>query len=382
MYGLGIDVGSYETKGVVFDFEKNKIIDFTKIKTKGFQRGNIKNKKDFDETISNLIDTFESSLETTFKKAIVGFCSDSFSARFQKDFIFINHDKVKEEDIERIESYPKRGNIPSSRTIVDFYPISWYLDGVEIQDPIEKPGTKLELFSLIIDGYLPFIEDFKVIFNKFFNEDFKIKFPPYCSASLFLDDREKDIGTLFVDIGHETTSMILFYENKCLGIKVIPLGSYNLTKDLAVGLRVDIEVAEEIKNKYGMLGSKKISKKEKISNSFGEFSLKEITDILDSRFEEILEKIDEFLKDFSFSKKIPGGIVFSGGGSKISNIVNFTKEKMKIYAKKNTLVNKFFDSQDQDFEEYANAISMLKLEYKFFEEKGILSKIKRLLGFN
>jgi len=382
MYGLGIDVGSYEIKGVVFDFKKDKVVDFLKIKTKGFKKGNITSKKDFNEVLKNVIDNFENNLDTIFRKCVTGFCSDNFSTRFQKDFIFINHEKVREEDMERLENYPKRGNLPANRSIVDFYPLAWFLDGVEIQDPLEKPGYKLELASLIIDGFTPFIDDFKNIFTKFFDEDFKIKFPPLSSSLFFLEEEEKNIGTLFVDIGHETTSLILFYENKCLGIKVIPIGGYNLTKDLAIGLKINIDTAEEIKHKYGTFGSRRISKKEKISNSFGEFSLKQISEILDSRFEEILDKIEDFLKALGFSKKIPGGIVLSGGGSKISNIVNFTKEKIKIYTKKNILVNKFFDSTEDDFCEYANVISMLKLEYSFFEKNDLLTKIKKLLGFN
>ncbi len=378
MRGLGFDIGSYEVKSIVFDFEKNKVIYFDKVKTKGFQKGKITKKLDLKETVEKIVFNLENNLETRFEKAIVGFVSPEFIVKKQKEFVMLNQETVREEDLGKFLGYSKKGNFLANREIVEIFPLTYFIDQIEVQDPIGKRGNRLDIEFLVIDGPSFLLQEINDIFSSYFSS-FKIKFSSLASAYFYTTEKDKDIGTLFFDFGHETSTLVLFSEGKCLEVKILPIGSFSLTKDLASALRINIEDAEYLKTRYGSFGSKKISKKEKIQSELGDFSLKEISRILELRYEDILEEIEKFLKETNFHKKLPGGILISGGGAKIGNIVSFTKEKTKRYVKK-ILPNEFFDS-DQDYCEFSNLIAMLNLERNSFEKFTFLDKIKKFLGF-
>ena len=56
---------------------------------------------------------------------------------------------------------------------------------------------------------------------------------PLALADCMLDDTRKRAGCLLVDLGAETTTMLVYHKNMLRHIAVIPLGSNNITKDLA-----------------------------------------------------------------------------------------------------------------------------------------------------
>ena len=378
---LGIDLGSYEIKGIVFDLNKKKVINFSKEKTQGYKKGLIVKKSEFKTCLEKIIDEFERSFEKRFYKAVICFNSDNFSFKNQKDFIFLPKEIVRQEDIEKILNYEKRSNLPSLRELVEFVPLTFYLDQVEIEDPLGKEGTRLDLESLVVDCSRTIVNGLKEILEEYF-ESFKLKFSSLASALFYLNEKEKDVGTLFFDFGHETTSLILIAGGKFVDAKILPVGSYSLTKDLASNLKINIDQAEEIKRQFGSVGLKKNWRKEKIQIYENEYSLKEIVNILEERFEEILEELIKFLKETNFYRNLPGGILLAGGGSKLSNIAAFTKEKTKIYTRRLN-VKDFFENltQAEDMIEYANSIAIVNLEKSYVEDESFWHKIKSIFSF-
>lgn len=377
---LGIDIGGYEIKGIVFDLAKKKVGNFFKQKTQGYERGLVLRKIDFKESVEKVIDEFERTFERKFSKAVIGFTSDNFSFKIQKDFTFLPKEIVRQEDLDKLMNFEKRSNLPQNRELVEFLPLTFYLDQVEIEEPLNKEGTRLDLEFLIIDSSRPMIRTLKDIFEEYF-EEFKFKFSSLASAYFYLNDKEKDVGTLFVDLGHHTTTLILFANRKLVNMLVLPLGGYNFTKDLASGLKINIDQAEEIKLNFGNLTQAKILRREKIQIYDNEYSLKEISEILKSRYEEILNNIIKFLKENNFYRRLPGGIVLTGGSSKLSNISTFTKEKTKIYARRLKIDDFFENLNDEDIIEYANVIAMVNLEKDYFEKESFWDKIKVIFGF-
>ena len=60
-------------------------------------------------------------------------------------------------------------------------------------------------------------------------------------------------GVAVIDIGHSTTNLVIIKEGKVEHSVVIPLGGFNVTKDIAIILQVDLEVAEFLKINYANL---------------------------------------------------------------------------------------------------------------------------------
>jgi cell division protein FtsA len=115
-------------------------------------------------------------------------------------------------------------------------------------------------------------------------------------------------------------------------IAVLPIGGSNVTNDLAIGLKTDLDVAEMVKVGYGSHLSKSTIR---VSNEQEDhtFELEQIKMIVDARVEELFEYVDKELQKIKRSRKLPGGVVIVGGSAKLPGITAIAKEKLQLAAR-------------------------------------------------
>ena len=148
-----------------------------------------------------------------------------------------------------------------------------------------------------------------------------------------------ELGVLSLDIGGGTSGVAIFEEGKIIHAAVLPVGSDHITNDIEIGLRVDVDIAEAIKLKYGVCQPSSISKKEMINISIDDssdkienVSRKEVAEIIEARMEEIFELAEKELRKVSRRAMLPAGVVLTGGGAQIAGIVDFAKDYLKLPA--------------------------------------------------
>ena len=125
-------------------------------------------------------------------------------------------------------------------------------------------------------------------------------------------------------------------EGDILDTAILPIGSEHITADIAIGLRTSIEVAERLKLQYGTSIVKTVAKDEQIDLAELGASETEMIDrryaaeIIEARAEEILEKIDKLFKKIGKSGRLPAGVILTGGGAKLTGLVETAKEKLRL----------------------------------------------------
>src|SRR4029077_20103579 len=72
-------------------------------------------------------------------------------------------------------------------------------------------------------------------------------FGGYASSLAVLNDTEKELGVVLVDIGAGTTDIAIYTEGSISYSSVLAIGARHVTNDLAIGLRISLESAEKIK---------------------------------------------------------------------------------------------------------------------------------------
>ena len=155
-------------------------------------------------------------------------------------------------------------------------------------------------------------------------------------ADSVLTESEKRSGCMLVDLGAETTTVSVYYKNILRHIAVIPLGSNNITKDIA-SLQIDEERAEEMKLEYGCAYTNNADIDNTLELAVGDgrkIESRRFIEIVESRMEEIIRNVWYQMPN-EFSDKMLGGIILTGGGSNMRNIVEafhtFTPiEKIRI----------------------------------------------------
>ncbi|NLD48712.1 MAG: cell division protein FtsA, partial [Clostridiaceae bacterium] len=159
------------------------------------------------------------------------------------------------------------------------------------------------------------------------------------SAEAVLTDTERELGTLLVDIGGGTTSIVAFLDGSPIHSVVLPIGGKLITSDLAIGLRSRLEDAEKIKIR---LSNEAIISKVDMHSDSEDFDVSEfdldvesvprimLYKIINARLEEIFRLIALEVTRAGLSGKLPAGVVITGGGALTAGVEKSAKVNLKM----------------------------------------------------
>jgi cell division protein FtsA len=241
--------------------------------------------------------------------------------------------KISEEDVDRVLQSAGTISLPSNKEILEIFPKEYIVDGEgEIKEAVGMQGGRLEAEVFVLAGFSPYKKN---LAQAILDSDLQILdiIPsPLASSLSVLSQRQKELGVALLDIGAGTSQLAIFEEGNLIHLAVFPIGSANITNDIAIGLKTDIDTAELIKIEKGCCIFRGSDKKEKIDT--GEellvFSQKTLTRIIEARVSEIFREIQKELKKISKQGLLPAGIVLTGGGAKLPKIVELAKKELKL----------------------------------------------------
>lgn len=149
----------------------------------------------------------------------------------------------------------------------------------------------------------------------------EIYLAPFALADAVLTPIEKRSGCVLVDMGADTTTVMVYYKNIVRHIAVIPLGGNNITKDIC-SLQVEEPDEEKLKLRYASAYTTPedidttlkydIDRDRKVESS-------RFVDIIEARVQEIIANVwNQIPADFA--DKILGGIILTGGAANMKNM--------------------------------------------------------------
>ena len=246
--------------------------------------------------------------------------------------------KISEEDVDRVIQAAKTFFVPSNKEIIDIYPRDFTVDGEKgVKEAVGMEGVRLEADILMLYCFSPYLKNSsQTILNSGLQINDLIP-APLASSRAVLAPREKELGTVVLDIGAGTTGMAVFEEGGLIDFAVFPVGSGHITNDIAVCLKTDIDTAEKIKLEFGICKTispearKQLKKKVKLQ---GEellvFSPKTLTEIIEARVGEIFGFVNKELKKISRQALLPAGAVLTGGGANLPGIKDTAKRMLRL----------------------------------------------------
>ncbi len=203
----------------------------------------------------------------------------------------------------------------TNKKILRTIPLSFKLDGKEILGrPEGSRGTKLEAKVVFITCASQHIEDLIQAVSEAGVEPIDIIPSPEAGARISLSDRQKMVGVALVDIGAETVTLSVFENELLISLRVFSIGASDITNDIALGMKVSLEKAEEMK----------------LGNSEAKFSDKKLEEIVEARLSDIFELIENHLKKIKRSGLLPAGVVFTGGGANTKGLEESAKISLKL----------------------------------------------------
>lgn len=351
---IGLDIGTENIKILGVKPEENtgmfRVSFFEKFSSMGVNNGRIRDDKLLSRRLIEIINKVEEKYDARIDSVITNINGSRVELVTNKASISVGgaNGRVSEEDKERVKNDARAIKL-SNKSIIDLFIKEWILDGdKDISDPLGLTGIKLELEASILTC---FSRDKELIENVLFESDitaFKIVPTPFADAKALLDDSQKELGVVLVDIGAKTTSMIIYENGKILDIAIFPVGSASITNDIAVGLTTEINVAEKIKQEFGACvngGTKKIelyipefmedgfeledgAKKDKKDILI--FTEKDLKNIIGARTAEIFSFVKERIDKVNKSGNLPVGVILTGGGANMKDIEEVVKKEISL----------------------------------------------------
>jgi cell division protein FtsA len=267
--------------------------------------------------------------------------------------------EIYQDDVDRAVRASQAVNLPQNRTIIHTLTKEFMVDGVgDIIDPLGLSGSRLEVQSLIIDAFSPHIKTLIRAVELSGGDVSGLVYGPLVAARAALSKRQRDLGTAIVDLGFGTTGLCVYEEDRLVGVSKFPVGAGNISNDLAVGLKVPVDAAEEVKVHYGYAYSKEVPHKESVDlkkfaeDARGAVSRRFIAEIVESRLEEIFDLVNNELKLMEKYGQLPGGVVLVGGGAKLPGLTDLVKQEMKLAAQIGFTLADEWEGRGGGFKEY------------------------------
>ncbi len=273
------------------------------------------------QCLTNIIKKLETQLKTEILQVYVGVGGQSIrSVRnvVSKDLpaeTRITQDMV----IELMDS--NRNMSYQDQEILDAAVQEYKVDSQYALDPVGIQATRLEGNFLNILERKTFYRNLNKCFEVAGISVAEMYLAPLALADSVLTEAERRSGCALVDIGADTTTVSVYSKNILRHLAVIPLGSNNITKDIAT-LQMEDSDAEKMKIKYASAytDNNEIDNNLKYSiDSDRQVDSRKFIEIVEGRLEEIIENVWYQIPN-DYYDKLLGGIILTGGGSNMKNI--------------------------------------------------------------
>lgn len=366
-YAVGIDIGTKNVRCVIGHIDTTtgtpKIIGVGQAPNSGMRKGVITHLNGPAAAIDAALDAAERMSGHRVHAAVLGTNGAHLISTKADGMVAVNaaSGEVTEDDIARLESVATVGKVPANREILEVVPYEYRLDGQDnIKNPIGMTGTRLELRANVVSGMVPHLANVHKLAEMSNIEAVRIMPTSLAAAHAVLSEAQMENGVAVIDIGAATTGVSVFEEGDLQHLAVIPMGSQNVTNDLAIGLKIDLEVAEKVKLQHAELGGETTGVVDvKHDKQTQAFHRAEVAEIIEARYEEIFELVAKELKKAGGISKMPSGAVLVGGGARVKGLAEFAKEQIGLAVKIGGPQDYAGMTDDIKGPEYAAAIGLM-----------------------
>ena len=276
----------------------------------------------------------------------------------------VNHE-ITEADVVRVEEVATVGKIPQNREIIEVVPHSFRLDGQDnIKDPVGMTGTRLEINANVISGLAPQLDNLRKAAEAATVAPHDTVPSVLASAKAVLNEKQLESGVAVIDMGGSTTSVAVFEEGDLQYVGIVPFGGTNVTNDLAIGLKTDPEIAEQIKLKYASAVVRKDNEgiSYKHEGEIYSFQSQEIDEIVEARLDEIFDLVQKELKKAGRAGQLPSGVVLVGGAAAMKHMSEYVREKLGLAARIGKPTGFSGVNESVETPEFAAALGLMLLD--------------------
>lgn len=323
-----LDIWNGYIKGVILVKEEGKevVVAREMVKTKGMRKWKILDVEDFAVCINQILNSFTRKLgEDIVEKVFIGVSHPLCSIKRISEQKRVLWRDISHDDITHLSDVVAETLVKPNFEALKIIPVQWIIDErTKVKDPIGMEARKLELIADVFMIPKNFYENLLQACDQLDLQIVDVVPNILWSIESCLDLDERDLWVLLIDIGANQTSYVVYEEWYPVFHGVLPVWGEEVTKDISIGLQVDIKDAEHIKREKGLINiDNRLVTDDSVDIRF-------LSDIMLARYEEIFEIINEDLVLHQKDWRLPGWVVLIWWASKVEGLPVLAKDVFKL----------------------------------------------------
>lgn len=334
-----IDVGSHSCKGVVLRHTNQglEVLAKASMRMRGIEGGDVRDATAVSEAVESLVDELERESRVRRADFIISSSHSGVKLVEHGAELTVSENEKKPVDESIVESL--RATVESELSdkyrLLHFYPKRYVVDGTKfVLNPIGMTANRIrfEVTAAVMEKDSSSVFDF---LSEVLPEPLLVGHSSLLAAECALSDVEKETGVCLIDLGHSHTFVVIYSASVPARLQVIPLGIRNVLRDISIVLGTSMEEAERLLRSEGsaVYGEAAYAQQTIEYRGLDGRTLKvttkeELARIIHARLREILMKARRTIREFTLQNpsstigRLPGGVVFVGGGAKIPRLID------------------------------------------------------------
>jgi cell division protein FtsA len=334
-----IDVGTTKICTILADVrdgDSPRVVGVGISPSRGLHKGLVVNINEARESIRDSVKKAEQASNYKVESAYVGVTGRHVTSMNNRGVVAItrNDRVVRPDDLKRVLASAQSVKTANDRRLLHVIPRSYAVDGQSgVKNPVGMHGFRLDVETHVITAAVTSIQNLVKCIRSIGIDIEDLILEPLASSEAILTEDEKQVGVILADIGGGTTDVAVFREGSIWHTSILPVAGYQLTRDIAIGLGLPFDIAEEMKKKYGSVMPVYEGKAETapaISQDGHGVSYQDLCDIVRARIEEILKLIMLEMPSSEYEALVPSGLVLTGGSSNLAGISALGRDILRL----------------------------------------------------
>lgn len=341
----GLDVGTTKVCAVVAEVAEDggiSILGVGERPSNALERGMVVNLEATIQGVTEAVKAAEQMAGCEIRSVLAGIAGEHVRSLNSTGVIGVSRkeNEITREDLKRVLEAARAVAIPGDREVLHVLPREYRVDDQRgIQDPIGMCGVRLEAEVHIVTVQSTAVRNLlRGITRAGLTVD-ALVLEPLAAAEAVMEDDERALGCLLLDIGGGTTDIAVFIGGTIGHTAVVGFGGQAVTNDLAIGLRTPIEQAEKLKLRFGSAMASRVPADAVVEvpgvggRESRRVSAQVLASIIEPRVEEILSLALAEVERVIDPATLAAGVVLTGGTSQMPGLVELAEKVLGLPAR-------------------------------------------------
>ncbi|BDC49634.1 cell division protein FtsA [Bryobacterales bacterium F-183] len=343
-FAIGIDAGSYRTRCVITVLEDDyvRFAGAGEAESAGWTRGRITDSAALSASVLRAVESAERNARVLVDAAVIGLGGPSIQSGTRRRLYELGRPRAIEmEDMAFAMRLASEVTLENDRALLQVLPQDFAVDGrAGIRNPLGRVASRLEANTHVItvsaqehDTLMGAVQRAHINVEETMSES-------VAAAYASVLERDRSRGVMVIDIGAQSTDVVVFDGEAAVMSASIPISGEHFTRDIATIFKVSMTDAELLKREHGCarLGLTADNTLIEIPSSEGraprEATRRELNEILEARAEELFQKVREKLEAAGIANTLAEGALLCGGGSLLNGMEDMAEVILDCPARK------------------------------------------------